>query len=172
MITPLWIRKTLQLQHVSYEELYHPEANTAQELAHREHVSGHRVAKVVVVRADDRFLELVVPASRRVLLDRVRQMLGARDLRLATEEELENTFTGCEPGAIPALRHWPGIDVLMDAALDIDGDIVFQAGTHCNAIRLNFEDWYRAVRPQIGIFSEPTNPQTSRSSSELCAAAL
>ena len=124
-------------------------------MAQREHVSGHRVAKVVVVIADGRPVELILPASRRVALDWVRELLGVGEIRLATEEELGRYFTGCELGAIPALRHWEGVPVLMDRALDVEGDILFQAGTHADAVRLNFRDWYKLVRPQVASFSEP-----------------
>jgi Ala-tRNA(Pro) deacylase len=155
MATPLWIRKVLELRGIPFEELRHPEAYTAQEVAQREHVSGHRVAKVVVVMADGRPVELILPASRQVNLDKARTVLHAHEFRLATEEEMEKAFTDCEVGAIPALRHWKGVDVLMDRSLNVEGDILFQAGTHADAIRLNFRDWYEMVNPQVATFSEP-----------------
>ena len=51
MATPFWIRKMLEARGIRYDELHHSEVYTAQELAQREHISGHRVAKVVVVVA-------------------------------------------------------------------------------------------------------------------------
>jgi Ala-tRNA(Pro) deacylase len=158
MATPLWIRKVLELRGIPFEELHHPEVYTAQQVAQREHFSGHRVAKVVVVMADGRPVELILPASRHVNLDQVRTVLQAHDVRLATEEEMERCFTGCEVGAIPALRHWQGVDVLMDRSLNVEGPILFQAGTHQDAVRLNFRDWYEMVKPQVATFSEPADP--------------
>jgi hypothetical protein len=38
---------------------------------------------------------------------------------------------------------------------DVEGDILFQAGTHSDAVRLNFRDWYEMVQPQVATFSEP-----------------
>jgi Ala-tRNA(Pro) deacylase len=64
MATPMWIRKMLELRGIAFEEMHHPEAYTAQEVAQREHFSGHHVAKVVVVIADGRPVELILPASR------------------------------------------------------------------------------------------------------------
>jgi Ala-tRNA(Pro) deacylase len=153
-----WIEDLLEQEGVSYETLHHPEAFTAQEMAQREHVSGHHVAKVVVIMADDRPVELILPASRRVRLDQVRQLLGAQEARLATEEEMDRCFADCERGAIPALRHWQNVDVIMDRSLHCDGDILFQAGTHSDAIRLRYEDWFRMVAPRVESFSEPIVP--------------
>jgi Ala-tRNA(Pro) deacylase len=155
MATPQWIKNMLAVRGIAYEELHHPEAFTAQEVAHEEHVSGHRVAKVVVVLADGRPVELVLPASRHVTLERVRELLGAREVRLATEAEMSQFFTDSEPGAIPALRHWEGVDVLMDASMDVGGDIVLQAGTHADAVRLRFGDWFKIVAPRVETFTTP-----------------
>jgi Ala-tRNA(Pro) deacylase len=156
MATPKWIRKMLELRGIPFLELHHREAYTAQEVAQREHISGHHVAKVVVVMIDGRPVELVLPASRRVNLDRVRTELHAHDIRLATEVEMEKYFTDCEVGAVPALPHWKGVDVLMDRSLKVEGDILFQAGTHADAIQLTFQDWYEMVKPQVATFAEPS----------------
>ena len=155
MATPQWVRKTLEGRGIPFRELHHPTAYTSQEVAQREHVSGHRVAKVVVVMADGRPVELVLPASRRVILEHVRDLLNARDVRLATEAEMERTFTDCEIGAVPPLPHWKDIPVLMDATLSAADDILFQAGTHEDAVLLRFADWQKIVGPRVETFSEP-----------------
>jgi Ala-tRNA(Pro) deacylase len=145
----------LEHRGIPFEEMHHRAAYTAQEVAGREHVSGHRVAKVVVVMADRRPVELVLPATRHVSLDRVRTVLQAQEVRLATEEEMAQFFTDCEVGATPPLRHRKDVGVLMDRSLNVEGDILFQAGTHADAIRLRFRDWYEMVSPQVASFSEP-----------------
>jgi Ala-tRNA(Pro) deacylase len=155
MATPTWIHKTLQARGIPFRELHHAEAYTAQQVAHREHFSGHRVAKVVVAMADGRPVELVLPASRHVDLDRLPEVLDAGEVRLATEEEMGKCFPDCEVGAVPPLRHWQGVDVLMDRSLKVDGPILFQAGTHQDAVRMDFRDWCDVVNPEVATFSEP-----------------
>jgi len=85
-------------------------------------------------------------------------ILHASDVRLASEEEMEQHFSECQPGAIPPLRLWKGVPVLMDRSLHVEGDILFQAGTHRDAVRLNFRDWYELVNPQVATFSEVPEP--------------
>ena len=63
MATATWIKSLLDEQGVPYEERRHPEVFTAQEVAQREHVSGHRLAKVVALMADGTPVEAVLPAS-------------------------------------------------------------------------------------------------------------
>lgn len=157
MSTATWIRNELEQHNVAFDEMHHREAYTAQAVAQQEHISGHHVAKVVIVIADGRPVELVLPASRRVMLDRVKDLLQAKEVRLATEEEMEQRFPDCERGAIPPLRHWDGVEVIMDATLQTAGTILFQAGTHCDALRVQFDDWFRLVNPRVEWFSVLAN---------------
>jgi len=94
MSTTFWIQDELEQRGIGYRTCHHADAFTAQQVAQCEHISGHRVAKVVCVMADGWPVELVLPASRRVLLDWVRQLLGAKEIRLASEQEMEQYFTG------------------------------------------------------------------------------
>jgi Ala-tRNA(Pro) deacylase len=154
MAIATWVRDELNQRSIPFEELMHPEAFTAQRVAQQEHVSDRRVAKVVCVMADDQPFELVLPANRRVMLDWVRHLLGANAVRLATEDELQRCFADCELGAIPALRHWQGVEVIMDGYLETSGDILILGGTHCDAVRMRFDDWFEMVRPRVELLSE------------------
>ena len=161
MATATWIKNTLDKRGVAYEERHHRVAFTAQEVAQSEHISGHHLAKVVVAIADEQPVELILPATRRVLLDRVRTLLGAERVRLASEAEMDKTFIDCESGAIPPLRHWKDVTVLMDASLSTAGELVFQAGTHEDAISMKFQDWLALVSPRVEFFTEPEHPSSS-----------
>jgi Ala-tRNA(Pro) deacylase len=154
MATATWVRNELEERGVHYEELHYGDVYTAQELAASQHISGHHLAKVVVVMVDGRPVELILPASRHVHLDRVKELLDSHDVRLATEAELEEYFADCELGAIPALRHWQGVAVLMDESMRVAGEIVFPAGTHRDAVRVNFQDWFDLVQPRVESFCD------------------
>lgn len=162
MATATWIKKELEERGVAFEELHHREVFTTQEVAQTEHVSGHRVAKVVIAMADGRPIELVLPASRRVVLERVRQLLGAEQVRLASEAEMDTIFNDVDTGAIPPLRHWEGVEVIMDETMRVDGPIVIQGGTHQDTIRLSFSDWFGMVQPRVGAFTELDHPVSNR----------
>lgn len=154
MATLTWIEDELRQRGIPFTELHHADAYTAQGVAQQEHISGHLVAKVVVVIADGQPVELVLPATRRVSLDRLRDILGAQEVRLAREDEMQAQFPDCELGAMPAWRHWTGVDVLLDRMLETEGDIVLQAGTHRDAVRMKFTDWFTAVQPRVESFTE------------------
>ena len=74
---------------VSFETVTHSEAYTAQEVAAALHVSGHQLAKVVMVWAGDELTMTVVPASGRVDLRQAAEVLGADDLAQNLEPLLD-----------------------------------------------------------------------------------
>jgi Ala-tRNA(Pro) deacylase len=154
MTVPLWLTRILQHYQIPYETHQHPPVQSASHLAHAEHVSGRWVAKPVFLLADKQLITVILPASARVDVDRVRAVIGASDLHLASETEIAARFKGCRPGAVPPLRLRGDQTVLMDRALAHFHQITFAAGTFEDAISLRFRDWYRMVHPGIGRFAQ------------------
>src|SRR6185436_3774563 len=87
MAIPNTIKAYLQENGINYWHKTHPVAFTTMETAALEHVPGREVAKVVVLKADKRFIMAVLPADRVIQMDTLRRVAGAQRLRLATESE-------------------------------------------------------------------------------------
>jgi Ala-tRNA(Pro) deacylase len=138
---------------VSFEVEQHGVAYTAQQLAAAEHVSGKRVAKVVVAIADGKTVMLVLPASSQVDFDRVRAVLGAGEVRLAKEEEFASTFPDCEVGSMPPFGNLYGVPVYMETGLARMEEITFPVGRHTESMRIRFEDFRRLVEPEVVDFA-------------------
>jgi len=152
MPIPRSVEKFLGDQHVAYSVLHHPPAYTAQEEASVAHVPGRQWAKTVACFADDRPILAVVPAPSVVDLDRLREIAGAKKIRLAREREFEDLYPDCEIGAMPPLGPLYRQPVFVDQALAGAGDIVFEAGSHTDAVRVKYDDFVQAVRPTAGDF--------------------
>ena len=90
---------------MSYEVYNHPLAYTAQEIAAQQHFSGKEMAKVVMLEVDDRLIMGVIPGSQKINFNTVKASLGAKQVRLATEDEFVSRFPECEIGAMPPFGH-------------------------------------------------------------------
>jgi Ala-tRNA(Pro) deacylase len=134
---------------VSYEVYNHPLAYTAQEIAARQHFSGKEMAKVVMLEVDDRLIMGVIPGSQKINLNTVKASLGAKQVRLATEDEFISRFPECEVGAMPPFGHLFGLPVFVDPALEKDDVIYFNVGNHVQTVRLSYKDFAQLVKPQI-----------------------
>jgi Ala-tRNA(Pro) deacylase len=110
-------------------------------------------AKALVVCADDRPLQLVLPADRRVDNARLRQVLDVRRLRFATPEELL-ALTGCVPGAVPPFGNLFGLEVLVDEELTRCEEIAFNAGSRAVSITMRAADMVRFAGARVCRFAE------------------
>jgi Ala-tRNA(Pro) deacylase len=153
MPIPTRISEYLDSHHVSYQSCRHSPAYTAQGIAQAQHVSGKKMAKVVMVVADIRKLVMaVVPASYRVDLNKLGQLLKTEWIRLATEEEFRDVFPECELGAMPPLGNLYNLEVWIDDSLKSHPGISFNAGTHAETIQMSYSDFDRLVQPRMGSF--------------------
>jgi Ala-tRNA(Pro) deacylase len=138
---------------VPFEAMSHAEAFTMQGVAAALHVSGHQVAKVVIVKADGDMAMLVVPAPFRLDLPKVRALLGAKKVSLAAEEDFAGLFPDCEVGAMPPFGNLYDVPVYVDEALTEEAHIVFRVGTHRDTIKIAYADFARLAQPTVGRFA-------------------
>ena len=146
---PKKLKDYLVRNNVEYSVIRHPEAFTAQETAESAHVSGTRIAKTVIVNIDGDMAMAVLPANHKVMLQDLREITGADDIRFASEEEFEDMFPGCETGAMPPFGNLYGMEVFVDPSLAQQDEILFNAGNHRDLIKMRYKDFERLVEPQV-----------------------
>jgi Ala-tRNA(Pro) deacylase len=134
---------------VKYHVLSHHERFTSSEIAQALHVPGQELAKVVMVKADDSLVMAVVTANDRVDLGSLKKVVGAREAKLATEDDFRGTFPDCEVGAMPPFGNLYDVPVFADTALAEDEEIVFEAGNHKEVVKLSYADFNRLVKPKV-----------------------
>ena len=143
------VKTYLDQQGIKYVSILHSAAYTAPEIAASAHVSGRDFAKTVIVMIEDEMAMVVLPASRRVLLSDLREMLEMSHLRLASEAEFKDRFPDCELGAMPPLGNLYGMKTYVSGLLAEEREIAFNAGTHTEVIKLSYDDFERLVQPVV-----------------------
>jgi Ala-tRNA(Pro) deacylase len=149
------IQEYLRRSNAAYAVFQHRAAFTAQEEAAVTHVPGRNWAKAVICFADGEPIQAVVPADREVDLAQLAELARAHDVRLADEAELRWLYPDCEVGAMPPFGSLYKQSVFVDAALARDEEIVFNAGTHTDAICMRYAEFAALARPTVGCFAEP-----------------
>jgi Ala-tRNA(Pro) deacylase len=150
---PASIERFLTAHHVSFTPVRHVRAFTAQEEAAVTHTPGRMWAKTVICLADNEPVQAVLPADRVLEPRRLRELTGARVLRIAEEDEFAELYPDCDTGAMPPFGQLYGQRVFVDETLAADPEIVFNGGTHTDAIRMRYADFDRLVHPILGTFS-------------------
>jgi Ala-tRNA(Pro) deacylase len=156
------IREYLQAQRVPFEVLLHRPTPSATRLAQSVHVPGHRVAKAVLLRAGGGFVLAVLPATHRIVLECLSEVLGIREIRIATEDEVEGVFTDCQRGALPPFGRLYGLATLVDASLAGEVDIVFEGNTRHEGVRMSYRDFEALEAPLRAQFAMAITPRRPR----------
>jgi len=147
------LKSFLDERKVRYTLMTHSPTYTAQAAAATLHVPGRELAKTVVVRAGEQTLLAVLTASSHINWKKLAAVVG-RDVRLATEQEFITLFLDCELGAMPPLGQLYSLPVFVDQALAADEEIVFNAGTHRDAIRMRYTDFATLEKPRVASFAD------------------
>lgn len=125
---------------IEYELLGHERTDRATDEAAALGLGPDAVAKTLVVTTGTENVRVLVPASERVDMHKLRDLLDAgKELHLLTEEALGADYPEFDLGAVPPLggRH---DGVVLDRRLAGLDDVVFEAGAHDSSARVKTAD--------------------------------
>jgi Ala-tRNA(Pro) deacylase len=148
------LRDYLDTHKSKYQVLTHSTAYTAQEVAAAQHIPGRQIAKVVMVKKENGTpVMLVLPASHKVNFAWLQEVLHS-PVTLEQEREFRDLFPDCETGAEPPFGNLFDLETIVDTALTKDEEIVFNAGSHWQTVRMRYDDYARLVHPRIAKVAE------------------
>ena len=147
------LRDFLDSNGVKYITIRHSPAFTAQEIAASAHIKGRELAKTVMVKIDGKLSMAIIPAQRMLDLEKLSKAAGGAEVEIAVEKEFIEAFPGCELGAMPPFGNIYGIDVFVALELTKDEEIVFNAGSHSELVRLSYVDFESLAMPKVAPLS-------------------
>ena len=134
------VEEVLIRNDTDYSILSHRWSTSSLASAHSAHVDEECVAKAVVLEDDRGIVLAVLPASRRLALDRLREELG-RSLHLCDEPVATQLFPDCVVGAIPPFGSAYGLMTVLDASLEDQPEVFFEGGDHETLVRISGDDF-------------------------------
>lgn len=139
------VSKYLTQKNISFETVAHPKTFSSSETAQSAFIPADHLAKGVVLKDEKGYLLVVIPASEWISLRRLKDELD-RDLELVPEDEMEQLFADCQPGAVPPLGEAYGIDTIVDEAFNLLSKVYFEAGDHEQLIVVNNEQFHLLMK--------------------------
>ena len=121
------------------------------------HNFGHLRAAGAEIRGQH--LITVLPADHRADLQKLEKIDG-EPASLETEEEFESLFPNCAKGAMRPFGNLYGLPTCVDKRLTQEDYIVFEAGTHTDAIKLNDRGYRQIVKPPVEDLAIKVHPSS------------
>lgn len=117
--------------------------------------SPDQVAKTVVLHDGAAYVIAAIPASDRLDLRKLRDLLSAtRHLRLASEEEIERDFPSFETGAVPPFGPIMPAAEVIDSALMPQQRILCPAGDHRHSVLVDPREIVRITAARVADICE------------------
>jgi Ala-tRNA(Pro) deacylase len=150
------VTTTLDEAGVRYELLPHAHTESAVAEAEALGLAPGEVAKTLVVTTPDGHFRAVVPASERLDLSKLRDLLregGRHEVHLVPEEDLVREYGEFELGAVPPFGG-PRDSVVVDRRIAERDSVVVEAGNHDQSLRVAAADLVRITGAQVADICE------------------
>jgi prolyl-tRNA editing enzyme YbaK/EbsC (Cys-tRNA(Pro) deacylase) len=145
----------LDAQGMRYEVVDHRPTFSAAAEARASGAEPREAAKTLALHDRGGYRMAVIPATHRLDLHRVRELLGATShLRLATEVELERDFPRFDVGAMPPLGPMMPMPEIIDVHLLYHERILCAGGDHKHSLRVDPRDLLRVCEPRVASICE------------------
>jgi Ala-tRNA(Pro) deacylase len=134
---------------IAYELLEHASTDRASDEAAALGLRPNEVAKTVVLTAGSGNVRVLLAASERIDMHKLRNLLDVgKELHLLNEEALGRDYPEFELGAVPPVG---GRDdtVVVDSGVAALDDVVFEAGTHDRSLRVKGADLISLTRARV-----------------------
>jgi Ala-tRNA(Pro) deacylase len=140
---------------VDFEVLEHAHTERAADEAAALGVAPEEVAKTLVLSTPSGNVRAVLPASERLDLHKVGDLLDTphKQVHLASEEDLARDYADFELGAVPPFGGQKD-QVIVDARLIDRDSVVLEAGTHEQSVRMKAADLLRLTKARVADISK------------------
>jgi len=142
------IKDFLDKNNIDYEFKEHEPVRTSEEAATARGDDIKIGAKALLLKADDRFVMVVLSAAKRIDSKALKKIFCVKSLRFATSEEVKEK-TGCEPGGVPPFANVFSVDLLVDKSIFENEFMAFNAGERTKSLKIKTKDYLELLKPRI-----------------------
>ncbi len=152
MALPKKLETYLKTNKVPHEVVAHRTVFTAYDLAATLKEKLENIGKTLLVKADKRFVLVVLPANRRLDIPKLKKAIAAKVVSIAKEKDMVRELN-VKPGAITAFGALHKLEVFADAALARASKILVGTGSFTESVRMKARDFFKLENPKTGNIS-------------------
>ena len=148
MSIPQKVKDYLDKQDIDYEELAHKTVYTAYDAAQTLKKELKQIAKNLLVQADKTFALVVVPADKKVDLNKIKKALGVKKVSIPNEKVMIKVLK-IKPGAISSFGKLHKLELIVDKAMLGAKQAVFSTGSYTDSVLMKVKDYVQMEEAKL-----------------------
>ena len=148
MSLPKKVKNYLDKQDIDYEELAHKTVYTAYDAAQTMKKELKDIAKNLLVKADNTYALVVVPADKKLDLKKIKKALGAKKISIPDEKVMVRVLK-IKPGAISSFGKLHKLEILVDKAMVGTKKAVFSTGSMTDSVLMKVKDYIQMEEAKL-----------------------
>jgi prolyl-tRNA editing enzyme YbaK/EbsC (Cys-tRNA(Pro) deacylase) len=167
MATRTPLTKHLDTEKADYTPVTHRTVFTAYDLAQTLREDLGKIVKTLLVKTEDGLRLVVLPASKRLNLKKIKKALNAKKVVIASEKDMVKYYK-VKPGAIHAFGSFlERTPVIVDRTVAKARDLVFPTGNFTESIRMKAKAYLSLENPLVASITDAAKlKRTSKSATE------
>lgn len=139
------VLQILESKDIVYEVQTHEPVYTSEQAAKARGVPLETGVKAMILKtSNSQFVLALVPAHTRVDLSKIAELEGAKEVKLASPEEVLD-IAGCKVGSVPPFGHKTQLSTYLDPQIMGNEYINFNAGKHTTSINMKARDLSKCI---------------------------
>lgn len=148
MAIPAKVKKYLDAKGIDYEELAHKTVYTAYDAAQTLKKQLKEIAKTILVEADKTHALVILPADKKIDMDKLKKALGAKKISIPSEKVMIKVLK-IKPGTLSSFGRLHNLEVIVDKAMLNAKKAVVSTGSFTDSIFMKVKDFVRSEEARL-----------------------
>ena len=148
MPIPKKVKSYLDKQGIDYEAITHKTVYTAYDAAQTLKKELKEIAKNLLIKADNTYALVIVPADKKLDLNKIKKALSAKNVSLPKEKVMIRILK-IKPGAISSFGKLHKLETLIDKAMLRTQKAIFSTGSLTDSVFLKVKDFIQMEEAKL-----------------------
>lgn len=148
MAIPAKVKSYLDKSGIDYEEIAHKTVFTAYDAAQTLKKKLSEVAKNLLIQADKIHVLVILPADKKVDLEKLKKALGVKKVSIAKEQAMIKVLK-IKPGSLSSFGKLHKLEVLVDKAMLDTKKVLFSTGSFTDSVLMKAKDFIKMEEAKL-----------------------
>jgi prolyl-tRNA editing enzyme YbaK/EbsC (Cys-tRNA(Pro) deacylase) len=148
MAIPKNVKKYLDDKGFDYEELMHKTVYTAYDAAQTLKKKLSEIAKTILIEADKTHVLLVLPADKKIDMEKLKKALGAKKISIPSEKVMIKVLK-IKPGTLSSFGKLHNLEVVVDKAMLNAKKMVVSTGSFTDSVFMKVKDFVQSEEARL-----------------------